>query len=250
MNRTLLAVVALLIAALVVSRLARSGAERPDVAAADQATAPGPTATGGAAAQAPGADPLAASRALLAENAGQTYLDSLLNSTDSLVRRWPDRTGQAFQVAIIEGGSPDYDPRMADFVREAINRWESAGLGYWYAWTSDTSAADITFGWRRTFGLRNQAGQTDLSWDKAGNVLHASVVLATRNGEDSLFTDEALLDAAIHEVGHAMGMPHSADSADVMFPTTRTGTLTERDLATARLLYRLPPGPLKVPPPQ
>ncbi|HET9294176.1 MAG TPA: matrixin family metalloprotease [Gemmatimonadales bacterium] len=246
MNRTLLAVVAVLIAALVVSRLARSGADRPEASSA--APAPAPTVT--AAAQAPAGDPLAPARALLAENAGQTYLDSLLNSTDSLVRRWPDRGGQAFRVAIIEGGSPDYDPRMADFVREAINRWESAGLGYWYSWTADTSDADITFGWRKTFGLRNQAGQTDLSWDKAGNVLHASVVLATRNGEDSLFTDEALLDAAIHEVGHAMGMPHSADSADVMFPTTRTGTLTERDLATARLLYLLPPGPLKGPPPQ
>jgi predicted Zn-dependent protease len=74
------------------------------------------------------------------------------------------------------------------------------------------------------------------------------VVLATRTGEDSLFADEALLDAAIHEVGHAMGMPHSTDSADVMFPTTRTGVLTERDLATARLLYSLPPGSLKGPP--
>ena len=244
MNRTLLSVVAVLVAVLVVSRLARSGADRSDAAATAPAAAPTVT----AAAQAPGGDPLAAARALLAQNAGQTYLDSLLNSTDSLLRRWPDRGGQAFRVAIIEGGSPDYDPRMADFVREAVNRWESAGLGYWYSWTSDSTEADITFGWRRTFGLRNQAGQTDLSWDRAGNVLHASVVLATRSGEDSLFTDEALLDAAIHEVGHAMGMPHSTDSADVMFPTTRTGVLTERDLATARLLYGLPPGSLKGPP--
>jgi len=244
MNRTLLSVVAVLVAVLVVSRLARSGADRPDAAAA----APGPAPTVTAAAQAPGGDPLAAARALLTQNAGQTYLDSLLNSTDSLLRRWPDRGGQAFRLAIIEGGSPDYDPRMADFVREAVSRWESAGLGYWYSWTSDTTEADITFGWRKTFGLRNQAGQTDLSWDRAGNVLHASVVLATRTGEDSLFTDEALLDAAIHEVGHAMGMPHSTDSADVMFPTTRTGVLTERDLATARLLYSLPPGSPTGPP--
>jgi predicted Zn-dependent protease len=48
----------------------------------------------------------------------------------------------------------------------------------------------------------------------------------------------------VHETGHALGLPHSPDSNDVMFPATRTGTLSERDRRTAQVLYQLPPGPL------
>jgi hypothetical protein len=186
-----------------------------------------------------------AGRALLARNSGQTYLDSLLISTDSLVRRWPDRGGAPFRIALLEGESPDYGARMAGFVREAASRWEAAGIGWRFGFTGDSANADIIVRWRMSFGNGNQAGVTDLRWTNAGPVRHAYISLATRNEGDSLFSDEALLGAAIHELGHAMGLPHSADSADVMFPVTRVTTVSDRDRATARLLYSLPPGSLR-----
>jgi hypothetical protein len=186
-----------------------------------------------------------AARALLARNSGQTYLDSLLISTDSLVRRWPDRGGTPLRIALLEGGSPDYGERMAGFVREAAGRWEAAGTGWRFGFTGDSANADIVVRWRTSFGNGNQAGVTDLRWTNAGPVRHAYVALATRNEGDSLFSDQALLGAAIHELGHAMGLPHSADSADVMYPITRVTTVSERDRATARLLYALPPGSLR-----
>lgn len=190
----------------------------------------------------------AAARALLAREVGQTYLDSLVLSTDSLVRRWPDRGGNPWRIAILEGGSPDYGVRMAGFVREAASRWEGAGIGFWFAFTGDSADADIVVRWRENFGNGNQAGVTDLRWSNAGPVVHAYVSLATRNAGDSLFTDEAMLGAAVHELGHAMGLPHSADAADVMFPVTRVNGVSPRDRATARLLYALPPGSLRAPP--
>lgn len=188
-----------------------------------------------------------AARALLARDAGQTYLDSLLVSTDSLVRRWPDRGGRPYRIAILEGGSPDYGVRMAGFVREAASRWETAGLGLRFAFTGDSADADIIVQWRESFGIGNQAGLTDLRWSNAGPVVRAYVSLATRNAGDSLFSDNALLGSAVHELGHAMGMPHSGDSNDVMFPVTRVTILSDRDRATAHLLYALPPGPLRAP---
>jgi hypothetical protein len=212
-----------------------------------------------AAARAPAASPRASSardsaraeaRALLARDAGQTYLDSMLFSTDSLVRRWPDRGGAPFRVAVVEGGSPDYQPRLAGFVRRAGALWEAAGVGFWFAFTTDSGGADIVVEWTESFDNGNQAGVTDLRWSNSGAVVRAYVSLATRNAGDSLFNDDALLGAAIHELGHAMGMPHSTDSTDVMFPVTRALTLSPRDLATARLLYALPPGSLRAPRPR
>lgn len=188
-----------------------------------------------------------AARALLAREGGQTYLDSMLLSTDSLVRRWPDRAGTPYRIALLEGGTPDYGVRMAGFVREAAARWETAGLGLRFSFTGDSADADIVVRWRESFGNGNQAGVTDLRWSNAGPVVHAYVALATRNGGDSLFTDDALLGAAVHELGHAMGLPHSRDSSDVMYPVTRVTALSPRDRATARLLYALPPGPLRTP---
>ena len=60
-----------------------------------------------------------------------------------------------------------------------------------------------------------------------------------------MLPDAALLSVAVHEAGHALGLPHSSDTSDVMFPATRTGTLTDRDRRTIEVLYRLPPGPVR-----
>jgi len=69
--------------------------------------------------------------------------------------------------------------------------------------------------------------------------------LALRTNGGYSLPDEALLAVAVHETGHALGLPHSADSNDVMYPATRTGVLSERDRRTAQVLYQLQPGPLR-----
>jgi predicted Zn-dependent protease len=90
----------------------------------------------------------------------------------------------------------------------------------------------------------DRAGQTDLTWDQSGRVRRASISLALRTHTGTVLPDPALQSVAVHEAGHALGLPHSSDTNDVMFPATRTGTLTERDRRTIEVLYRLPPGPV------
>jgi hypothetical protein len=185
-----------------------------------------------------------AAREQLTRESGGTYLDSLIVSTDSVVRRWPDRWGTPLRVYIVEGGTPGYSPRMAGFVREAFDRWEQTGIGVRFQMVPDSSGADITVRWIDHFDF-DRAGQTDLTWDQLGRVRRAAISLALRTHTGSALPDPALMSVAVHEAGHAIGLPHSADTGDVMFPATRTSALTERDRRTVEVLYRLPPGPIK-----
>jgi hypothetical protein len=185
-----------------------------------------------------------AAREQLTRESGGTYLDSLIVSTDSVVRRWPDRWGTPLRVHIVEGGAPGYLPRMAGFVREAFDRWEQTGIGVRFQMVPDSAGADISVKWIDHFNF-DRAGQTDLTWDQLGRVRRAAISLALRTHTGSALPDAALMSVAVHEAGHAIGLPHSADTGDVMFPATRTSALTERDRRTVEVLYRLPPGPVK-----
>jgi hypothetical protein len=133
---------------------------------------------------------------------------------------------------------------MAEFVREALDRWESAGVGVRFTTVSDTNQAEILVRWIDHFDF-DRAGQTDLTWDQAGRVRKAAILLALRTNTGLALPDHALLTVAVHETGHALGLPHSADSNDVMFSATQTGMLSERDRRTAQVLYRLPTGPVR-----
>ena len=183
-------------------------------------------------------------RRLLRRSAGITYVDSLFIETDSVVRRWRDPADGPLTIAVVPSGDPAADSRISAVVSRALNAWQDVAPGLRLMVADDTAGAAIVF--QVVDSLEGErAGQTDLRWTRDGPIHGARITIALTTKDGSALADDGIFAVASHEVGHSLGLPHSSEPLDVMFPTTRTGYPTERDARSLRLLYELPLGSIR-----
>jgi hypothetical protein len=183
----------------------------------------------------------AGARVRLGAEVARHYLDSLFVGSDSTVRRWPVGP-DAIGLVIVPGGPAGFVPEMVSEVRQALDAWSPAAVGLRFLEQADTVGVQMTVRWSDTLEA-DRAGATDVTWDKSGRIHRVTVYLAVRSPSTGLpFTPEARRAIALHELGHALGLPHSSDMDDAMYPIATETTLSDRDRFSLRLLYELPTG--------
>ncbi len=181
----------------------------------------------------------------MAQSARFTYLDSLLVGADSTVRRWGDRDGRPISIAILLPDQPGA-ARLSARILAAARQWEALGLGVRFAETRDTASADVIVRWIDRFE-QDRTGQADMQTGPDGAFFAGRVTIALKDRTNRALSDAEIEMIATHEFGHVLGLPHSGNRSDVMFPVATVGRISDRDRATATLLYSLPPGSLREP---
>lgn len=190
---------------------------------------------------APRRDPDEIRRRML-QGALGTYIGDLLAAQDSQLTRWPDNTVLRVWIAR-QARIANFDPAFADTVRAAFGAWADASPQVRFDFLDDSASADVHVTWLDRFPDGDAIGQTSQTWDQYRWLVAGRIAIATHTTGGVPLEPRFVRAAALHEVGHLLGLGHSASTTDIMCAEANALELSRADLATMRLLYVLPPGP-------
>src|SRR5467141_801232 len=184
-------------------------------------------------------------RRRIRSSGSSTYLGEMLETSgDSMLRRWENRTTSPIRVRFAPTHAANFQPAFLNAIRAAFGQWTSAGVPVRFDFDGDSTNAEVTVKWRIQFEIE-RTGQTDVTWDENGHIQGATITLATFDPKGRPMDPDDIRIVATHEVGHLLGLDHSKDSTDIMFPTAKVRDLSDRDARTVLLLYQLTPGSLR-----
>ncbi len=174
-----------------------------------------------------------------------TYIGEILLARDSSLTRWPERVEKPLRVWVADGsGLPDWRPDFPSRVREAFTEWSLAGIPVLFTFVVDSSDADIHVSWEDQFD-QPISGKTHWSRNRRWWIVDGSIVLALHHNERERLDGPSIRAIALHEVGHLLGLDHTADTSNIMTSRVRVRDLSDADRATIKLLYSLPPGSIR-----
>jgi len=186
----------------------------------------------------------AAVHELLATEGASTYLGDILTQRDSVLTRWPVDDQRPVTVWIQPISREGHALPHAAQVQRAFVEWEATGVPVRFVFVPEARQADVQVRWIDHFS-EPISGKTMWAHDDDGWIREGRITLALQHSDGEPLDSAAVRALALHEVGHVLGLDHTSDSGNVMAPRVRVRTLSAADMATAHLLYQLPPGDVR-----
>lgn len=174
-----------------------------------------------------------------------TYIGEVLLTRDSALSRWHDHLDRPLRVWIQPNpGIRDWNPSFVEQVRAAFLAWSETGIPVHFRFVSDSSHADAHVVFVDHFS-DPISGKTRWARDDGWWIVDADVTIAVHHDGGETLDPSAVRAIALHEVGHLLGLDHTSDIANIMTPRVRVRELSSADRLTMKLLYTLPPGPVR-----
>lgn len=184
-------------------------------------------------------------RTRLAMGAPGTYIDEILASRDSSLARWRDRSIEPLRIWVDIAPPLDaWRREFAQHARDAFEAWEAVGIPVRFTFVVDPAQSDVQVTWVDRFD-EQISGKTHWARDENWWITDGSIVLALHHRDGHALDTAAIRAIALHEVGHLLGLDHTADETSIMTPRVRVRDLSNADRATVKLVYSLPAGSIR-----
>lgn len=171
------------------------------------------------------------------------YLCADLENVDRIrLQRWKGFSG----TLVVHVPLPDLADAAA---ARRLQRAATAGVRLWNGQPfpilvdeRGTRSADVEVRWVQSLG-GSRIGLAQTAWSPVTGLKVRAIQLVTHSPfRDRTVDPQQLRLTAAHEMGHALGLPHSNEPRDVMYPTNTATSLSARDYRTLEALYDLPDG--------
>lgn len=189
-------------------------------------------------------DEKAKARARVRDQESGTYIKEILLARDSSLARWRARERPVTVWVQARPDLEDWNEAYVKSVSEAFMAWDAVELPVRFRMVRDSLDAEIHVTWLEKFN-EPISGRTRWSRDDNWWILNASILLAIHHQHGARLDESAMKAMALHEVGHLLGLDHTANPGSIMAPRVRIRQLADIDVATVRLLYSVNAGTLR-----
>ncbi len=173
------------------------------------------------------------------------YLAPVRSPSGGILPRWHTGSAGGRRTITIHFETPENPAEHGSGYRWAVNQaietWTAiAGVSLRFRQAAGPGTAQVAVKWVTTLSP-GYSGVTNWQTDSNGWISSAVVTLALLGADGRPIDRELARRVALHEVGHLIGLPHSANEGDIMFLSSEQMRLSGRDRATARVLYAVDP---------
>jgi len=176
-----------------------------------------------------------------------TYLNDCINK--GKLSRWADNV-MPLKVFIgkfnwYKSTSAVDEYKYTQMIIDGFNLWEKLSGGIVsFERTMNLYESNINIEWKRVD--RKSLGSCTFNFDKLGRYYSAELSIGLSDGiiHKQYMDENEVFHTIIHEIGHSVGLGHSATKGDIMYVPHEYGivNISQNDLATLRWLYKFPVG--------